>query len=54
MASSATVGAMENVAGHISKKREEPRSYDIELDTGKIVGRNRAEMFPVHQEEETH
>ena len=49
----ATVGGKENVEGQISKKREEPRSYDIELDTGKILRRNRGEMVPVHQEEET-
>ena len=49
----ATVGGKENVAGQISKKREEPRSYDIELDTGKILRRNRGEMVPVRQEEET-
>ena len=40
----ATMGGKENISGHVCKKREEPRSYDIELESGRVVRRNRQEI----------
>ena len=38
------MGGKENISGHVCKKREEPRSYDIELELGRVVRRNRQEI----------